>query len=152
MSDRFSFMSKYPHVLDDKGRLALPGKLRDELAKSARPEELVALPDAEEGKVALYPYEPWQKFEDGIRRIEDSDERTKAIRYYLGNSERITMDKAGRLLLPQRVREMARLEREVTVIGGLFKIEIWPRQASDEFATKQEFTKPDPSTIKGLDL
>ncbi|MDR0881993.1 MAG: hypothetical protein LBP55_05565 [Candidatus Adiutrix sp.] len=152
MSDRFSFMSKYPHVLDDKGRLALPGKLRDELAKSARPEELVALPNAEKGMVALYPYERWQKVEASFHRIEDSDQREITIRHFQGNSERITLDKAGRLLLPQRVREMAGLEREVAVIGALYKIEIWPRQVGDEFAARQEFTKPDPSTIRGLDL
>lgn len=150
MSDRFSFMSSYPHTLDDKGRLALPGKLRDELQKSEKPEEVVAFA-SEDGYVTLYPHEHWRKVEDGLRAIEDTDERDTALAFYQGNSERLNLDKAGRLLLPPQHRKMAGLEREVTVIGQLFKIVIKPRSSQDAVdAAKPRMPKPE--TVKKIFL
>ncbi len=151
MSERFSFMSSYPHTLDDKGRLALPGKLRDELQKSERPEEVVAF-SSEDGCVTLYPHEHWRKVEDGLRAIEDTDERDDALEYYQGNSERLTLDKAGRLLIPPRHREMAGLDREVMVVGQLFKIVIRPRTAEDETVGGMRPKAPKPETKKKIFL
>lgn len=150
MSDRFSFMSSYPHTLDDKGRLALPGKLRDELQKSEKPEEVVAFA-SEDGYVTLYPHEHWRKVEDGLRAIEDTDERDAALAFYQGNSERLTLDKAGRLLLPPPHRKMAGLEREVTVIGQLFKIVIKPRSSQDAVEVVKP-RMPKPETVKKIFL
>lgn len=150
MSDRFSFMSKYPHSIDDKGRMALPKDLRDELSKSVQPDLLVALPSESGNAVVLYPHERWGKLEADIRAIQDSGQREQAIEAYLGNAERLTLDKAGRLLLPQRFRDMAGLERDVTVVGKLYKMEVRRRQPGDF----DSVTKPnlDPAIISGLSL
>ena len=151
MSDRFSFMSTYAHSLDDKGRMALPGKLRDELQKSEHPDEMVAFP-SEEGFITLYPHEHWQKVEADLRSIEDTDQRDAALEYYMGLSDRITLDKSGRLLIPPRHREIAGLEREVEVIGKLFKIVIRPRRQSDDQAAQARPQAPDPSVVKKIFL
>lgn len=151
MSDRFSFMSSYPHTLDDKGRLALPGKLRDELQKSERPDEVVALPNTESGCLTLYPHEHWRKVEEGVRAIEDSDERDKTLAHFHANAERLTLDKAGRLLLPNMHRKAAGLEREVMVVGQLFKIVVRPRGLQDE-PEMSEAKKPKPETLKKIFL
>lgn len=150
MNKQFSFMSSYPHTLDDKGRLALPGKLRDELQKSERPDELVALA-SEEGYVTLFPHEQWQKLEDDIRAIEDADERDAALDFFVAKAERLTLDKAGRLLLPGPYRKKAGLDREVTVKGKMYKIQIEPRSAQDD-AEAPEPRRPKSETIKRLYL
>ena len=150
MSDRFSFMSKYPHSIDDKGRMALPKDLREELEKSEQPDVLVALPGDGGTAVVLYPHERWRELEADIRAIKDSRQRELAIETYLGNAERLTLDKAGRLLLPQRFRDMAGLEREVTVVGKLYKMEVRRRQPGDF----DSVTAPalDAAIISGLSL
>ncbi|MDR2945872.1 MAG: hypothetical protein LBV79_03900 [Candidatus Adiutrix sp.] len=150
MSSRFSFMSKYPHSVDEKGRMALPKDLREELEKSERPDMLVALPGEGGATVVLYPYERWKELEADIRAIQDSGQRELAIETYLGNAERLTLDKAGRLLLPPRFRDMAKLERDVTVIGKLYKMEVRRRQPGDfDSVTKPELN---PAIISGLSL
>jgi Uncharacterized protein conserved in bacteria len=150
MNEPISFMSSYPHTLDDKGRLALPGKLRDELKKSVRPDEMVAFA-GEEGCVTLYTQEHWREVEDSIVAIEDTDDRNEALDYYMGNAERLSLDKAGRLLLPAHHRKTAGLEREVMVVGQSYKIVIRPRTADDELETAKS-RKPKPETIKKIRL
>lgn len=150
MSDRFSFMSKYPHSIDDKGRMALPKDLREELGKSDQPEVLVALPGEGGGSVVLYPHERWRELEADIRAIKDSGQRELAIETYLGNAERLTLDKAGRLLMPQRFRDLAGLDREVTIIGKLYKMEVRRRQPGDFDGVSAP--KLDSAIISGLSL
>lgn len=150
MSGRFSFMTTYHHSIDDKGRLALPKGLRDELELSERPDQLVALPGSGGDSVVLYPYEPWRKLEADIRAIKDSQQRELAIEIYLGNAERLILDKAGRLLLPQRFRDLAKLEREVAVVGKLYKLEV-RRPRPDDFQVPTT-AKLDPTIISGLSL
>jgi len=150
MSGRFSFKSKYPHSVDDKGRMALPKDLREELEKSEQPEVLVALPGEDGTSVVLYPHERWRELEADIRAIQDSRQRELALEVYLGNAEKLTLDKAGRLLLPQRFRDMAGLDREVTVVGKLYKMEVRRRQPGD--FDKVTAPKLDSAIISGLSL
>lgn len=150
MSERFSFMSTYPYTMDDKGRLALPAKLRDELKKSDRPDEVVAFA-SKDGYVVLYPHEHWQKVEDGLRAIEDTEERDVALAFYQGSAERLTLDKANRLLIPGQHRKTAGLEREVTVVGQLFKIQIKPRRPEDEIVPVEP-AKPKSETVQKIPL
>ncbi|KXS55656.1 MAG: hypothetical protein AMR96_07070 [Candidatus Adiutrix intracellularis] len=153
MSSRFSLMSRYEHSLDDKGRLALPVKHREELLKSGRPEEVVALP-LETGGLVFYPHESWQAIEADLRKIIDSDEREKALDFYMGNAERLSIDKSGRVLIPQRQR--LSLLREVEVRGALYKIVVSNRPL--DFAVRAaSFTNVrlgdiNPDIIKGLPL
>lgn len=150
MNKSFSFMSSYPHTLDDKGRLALPGKLREELQKSDCPDELVAFA-GEDGCVTLYPQEHWQKVEADIVAIEDTDDRNEALDYYMGNAERLSLDKAGRLLLPAKHRKWAGLEKEVMVVGQSYRIVIRPRTSQDDLEEAKP-RKPKPETIKKIFL
>ncbi|MDR1920458.1 MAG: hypothetical protein LBS31_01760 [Candidatus Adiutrix sp.] len=126
MAEPFSFIGEFAHSLDDKARLALPGKLREELQKSARPDEVTASAN-KEGYVALYPYEQWLKIEEKLSEIPDTRTRMITTRGLVGKAKRVPVDKLGRLVIPQELREMAGLSREVTVLGGIYKIEIWDR-------------------------
>lgn len=138
MEKRFSFIGEFCHNLDEKGRLALPGKLRDELNRSERPEEVVAYVDPIEGYLAFYPHEQWQLVEDAVNAIPETNQR-KALARLLGfNSERLALDKAGRVLIAQKHREIASLKREVVVVGGLSKIEVWERARFDAQRAKEE--------------
>lgn len=138
METTFSFIGCANHNLDDKGRLALPGKFREELQKSERPTELVAYADSRDCLVILYPYEQWLQIETDIKNNENAGHRQALARDYGYNSERLTLDKAGRVLLSQKHRDTAGLEREVIVGGGIFKIEIWESSRFMAQRTKEE--------------
>ena len=121
----FNLIGGASHSLDEKGRLALPSKFREELrGKSARPEELIALVTAS-GCLALYPHERWLTILDQIKDQADTTMREAANMEIVYGAEPLTLDKAGRILLPARHREKAGLTGEVEVRGGGYKIEIW---------------------------
>lgn len=138
MENKFSFIGEYCHSIDDKGRLALPGKLRDELSRSERPEEVVAYVNTVNGHLALYPYEQWRKVEEAVTRIPDNISREAMARQLGYNSERLTIDKSGRVLLNQKHRDLAALGREVVVLGGLAKIEVWERERLEQQRAKEQ--------------
>ncbi len=125
MSGTFSFIGEAVHSLDDKGRLALPGKFREEMQHSERPEEIVAYASEQDGNVTLYPHERWQEIEAAVKAIQDSPSRLAMERRLGSNSERLAVDKSGRVLLSPKHRGLAGLEREVMVVGALSKVEIW---------------------------
>jgi MraZ protein len=126
MDTVLDFSGSFSHSLDDKGRLALPGKLREELQNSKKPEEVTARAD-KDGYVVLYPYEQWLEVRAKIQAISNNASRNVAIREVIGRSERLNVDKSGRILISPALREAAGLDREVTVVGGMYKIEVWDR-------------------------
>lgn len=130
MPTQFNFVSTYRHSLDEKSRLALPGKMRDELQKSENSEEMMAFPDPD-GYLALYPLERWQMIVESIEQIDDYEDRMAAQWMYGGESEAVKIDKNGRLLVPPRLREKLDLGKEIVVRGGFNKIMLWPAALID---------------------
>ena len=125
METQFTFIGTSWHSLDEKGRLALPGKMRDELQESESPEEVVIYPDPDGGFLCLYPIEQWRKVLMAVENIEDYEERMEAKGHYAGTSEPIKVDKSGRLVISASLRAEVGLEKEVGIRGGVSKIEIW---------------------------
>ena len=124
MGVNFNLAGSATHSLDDKGRLALPSKFREELRQSEKPEEVMALA-SRDGSVTLYPHEQWLEIVRGIREIPEIPKRDAVSRQIISKAESLTLDKAGRILISPRQRAAAGLNREVELLGCGFKIEIW---------------------------
>jgi MraZ protein len=115
------FWGSYDHTLDEKGRTALPKEFRTLLAAlKGKPWItlsrgcLLILPDAE--------------FRDLQRRYAGhSERREKLRRLMLGMAQPCTVDKQGRFLIPQILREKGRLQRDLVITGVGERIEIWDR-------------------------
>jgi MraZ protein len=109
----------YPHTLDPKGRLVLPSKFRTHFGES-----LYVSPS--KGCLALWSPE---EFEQQLVRLttEARDARMSdtAWRAVAARSEEVRQDSQGRILLPSKLREMARLDRDVIVTGAINRLEIW---------------------------
>jgi MraZ protein len=124
----FCFSGLYTHSLDDKGRLALPSILREELGRSERPDLVMAL--AYEASLTLYPYEHWRKLMAGIKEaVSDTVRRNDALRSFSTQVRPLNLDKVGRVLLAPEQRAAAGLGREIKIIGVGSKIEIWDAAA-----------------------
>lgn len=137
MDVRFRFSSRYCHSLDEKGRLALPGKLREELQKSEYPEEVTLCP-APDCPVAVYPLEIWDQVLADIEHIEDFNERRAAKRYFGGESEQVKIDKNGRLLIPARFRNILGQDKEIMITGAITRIELWPAETAEQEAQRDK--------------
>lgn len=123
----FSFRGEFSHVLDDKGRLAVPNRFREELKKSEAPGHLIVHYRHDDGCLAFYPVERWKMVEQSVMTLETPHARDLFIRYYLAPAEDVFPDKAGRILIPAKLRTQAELTKEVVVLGSIFKFEIWDK-------------------------
>jgi len=125
------FRGRYQHTVDPKGRLSVPAKFRDVLAQYDG--SLVVVPN--EHCLEVHPLEEWQKIEGRLRErsIFDPDVR-EFSRLYVSRAKDVTLDGAGRILLPPDSRQQAGLQKEVTLVGGgLMRFEVWDRGRFDEY-------------------
>ena len=117
---------EYQHTLDTKGRLFIPAKLREELGAS-----FVVTKGLDEC-LFLYPLDAWKALEEKIRQLPMSKSRNLQ-RFFLSAAADVTVDKQGRIVVPPVLRNHAKLEHDVTIIGVLDRAEIWDRQKWDEY-------------------
>lgn len=113
--------------LDAKGRLAIPTKYRETLAElcGAR---LVATIDTEERCLLIYPVNEWEVIQAKIEALPSFNPVARRIqRLLIGHATDLEPDGAGRVLLPQPLREYASLEKEVVLMGQGKKLELWSK-------------------------
>jgi MraZ protein len=108
--------------LDEKGRLAIPKRYRDQLP--ADPElVLTAGPD---GCLLLYPQEHWQAVSGRLQQLSAFNEQARWWqRMIIGHAEDHKLDKSDRILVSQALREQARITKDVKMMGQGNRIEIW---------------------------
>ena len=115
-------LGEHDHALDDKNRLTLPAKLRDELGGG------VVVTVGMDGCLAAYAVDEWARLAERIRGLDPlSREGRMMQRHFFAQAVRADLDKQGRMVLPSRLLESAGIGREVTVAGVYDHLEIWDR-------------------------
>jgi len=121
--------------LDDKGRLAVPTRYRDELKECCDRQLVVTVAVnercmGESGCLWLYPLPEWEKLEQTISKLPTLNKMAGNLRRFLiGNASECEMDGQGRLLLPEKLRTFANMDKKVFLLGQLNKFEIWQEAA-----------------------
>lgn len=124
------FMGEYQHSLDDKGRLIMPAKFRDELG-----ETFVATRGLD-NCLFVYPNGEWRILEEKLKTLPMTSKDARAfVRFFFSGATECEIDKTGRISLPQNLREHAGLEKEVVVIGVSNRIELWSKERWDNYMT-----------------
>jgi len=110
--------------LDSKGRLAIPTRYRDQLARLCEGQMVVTVD--RDGCLLLYPLPEWEEIERKLARLSSFQKQTRRLqRLLIGHATECEMDGNGRILLSQPLREFAGLEKAVVLIGQSNKFEIW---------------------------
>lgn len=118
------FRGLSPLSLDGKGRLAIPTKYRDLLAQRCGGHLVVTFDPR--GFLLLYPTPDWEPIEKKLNSLSSFNPLNRDLQFYLlGSATDVELDGAGRILLPALLRERARLERDVVLMGMTNKFEIW---------------------------
>lgn len=129
------FVGEHYNKIDEKGRLTVPVKFRDKLG-----EEFV-LTRGFDGCLTLYPQEPWEIFTDKLMHLPaTSPESRKLTRYFVAGAVICTLDKQGRILVPENLRKDAGLVREVVLAGALDHVEIW---SETKWKADNDFSNPE---------
>ncbi|WP_036608955.1 division/cell wall cluster transcriptional repressor MraZ [Oribacterium sp. P6A1] len=115
-----SFTGEYHHNLDAKGRLIIPAKFRDQLGME------FTVTRSLDGCLAMYASKEWEALEDKLNALPMTNEKARSLkRFLLGSANTCELDKQGRILIPQVLREKAGLDRDITLLGVGDHIEIW---------------------------
>ena len=110
-------VGKYRHNVDPKGRLFVPAKLREELGESF----YVTL--GLEHCLSVYTEAGWQAIVDKYNALPMSQARK--MRFLFANAAKCEPDAQGRILIPAKLREYAKLEKEVIITGASRCVELW---------------------------
>lgn len=122
------FMGEYHHNIDDKGRLIIPSKFRDELG-----EKFIVTRGLEEC-LFVYSKEEWNNIINKLNNLPftSKDART-FMRMFMSGATECELDKNGRINIPQILTEYASLEKECVVIGVNDRLEIWSSEKFENF-------------------
>ena len=113
-------IGEYSHNIDAKGRLNFPAKLREDLG------ERFIVTKGLDDCLFVYSLEEWAALEAKIKELPMSKARG-IQRYLFSGACEVEPDKQGRILIPANLREFARLEKDIMVIGASNRAEIWNR-------------------------
>lgn len=121
------FLGEFVHTIDEKGRLTIPAKFRDDLAAG------LVITRGIDRCLAIYPMEEWRRLAEQVSALPVTDRRARAFRRLVfANASDAIPDKQGRVLIPPRLRKYASLDGEVVVTGLNTYIEVWNSAAWDE--------------------
>lgn len=112
-------------TVDAKGRIAIPARFRTLLEEQARG-QLVTTIDTQEPCLLLYPQPAWEEIEAKLTALPSFNSATRRIqRLLIGHATEMEMDRSGRVLIPQLLREHAGLGQNVMLVGQGNKFELW---------------------------
>jgi MraZ protein len=127
------FLGTHQPRLDDKGRVFLPAKFRDELSEG------LVLTKGQERCLYGWPLPEWTRITDQMRTAPVTGKTSRDFGRVLFASASLEVpDKQGRITIPAALREYAGLTRECVVIGANTRIEVWDQAAWDSYLTGSE--------------
>lgn len=127
-----SFIGKYYHNIDEKGRVVMPAPLREVLRNKYASRKLYITNAPFDKALHLYPLEEWLKLEERIRQLPKSDEAVMyLLRRVIASATLCELDKQGRILISYEHRRDAGINSEVVIVGQIERIEIWDKTTWD---------------------
>lgn len=124
------FLGEYDHTLDDRARVTLPRKIRQEITG-----EEIVLARGYEGCIFGFDKESWEREAGKHLDTPVTDEKGRQVRRYLfAGAQKAEIDKLGRIVLPGQLKEHGSITHEVKVIGAGDHFEIWDTQRWQEYA------------------
>ncbi|MBP3036858.1 division/cell wall cluster transcriptional repressor MraZ [Arthrobacter sp. zg-ZUI100] len=141
------FLGTHSPRLDEKGRLILPAKFREELADG------LVLTRGQERCIYVFSQKEFERVHEQMREAPLSSRQARDyIRVFLSGASDEVPDKQGRITIPPALRSYAGLGRELAVIGAGTRAEIWDAGAWQTYLEAQEtaFSETDEDTIPGI--
>ena len=131
--DNSMFIGEYQHSIDIKKRLSLPAKLRKELGSK------VVITRGFESCLVIYTKQRWAKVMQELESLSTGRAETrKFTRAVLGGAVEVSLDKLGRILVPDYLKKYAGLKKNITICGLSNKLEVWDSEKWETYRKKAE--------------
>lgn len=120
------FMGTTYNSIDEKNRMIVPSKLRNELGTRC------VLTCGLDKCLYIYTMKDWEKQKEKIAQLPESNPKVRAfIRYFFANACECEFDKQGRVTIPQELKAYACIEKDLVTMGAMSKIEVWAKEVWD---------------------
>ncbi len=127
-------MVEYLHTVDNKGRITLPAKFREELG------DRFIITKGLDNCLFVYHKAEWAILENKLAKLPIAKPEVRAfVRFFFAGAAELDTDKQGRVLVPNNLREYAQLDKDVVIIGVSNRIEIW---SSEQWTSYNEKISP----------
>lgn len=127
------FLGTYHPRLDDKGRLILPAKYRDEM------EGGLVITKGQERCLYIWPADEFARIAETARSTPVTSVSGRGrVRLFFASASDETPDKQGRITVPHSLREYAGLDRDCVLIGASSRVELWDAQAWQDYLAEQD--------------
>lgn len=125
-----SFVDEYERQLDERGRIILPSKLREDICDT-----VYITQSTSEECLHLYTEEEWTKVAEKVNQLPTATDRNAAafVRLFFGKATAVSVDKQGRVPISKRLIEFAGLSKDVVLVGANTRLEIWDLQKWNEY-------------------
>jgi MraZ protein len=127
------FMGEYHHSIDNKGRLIVPSKFRDELG------DMFIITRGLDQCLFGYPLSEWELIEEKLKGLPLTKKDARAFtRFFFSGATESELDKQGRINIPAPLLQYAKLEKECVILGVSNRIEIWSKQIWEDYFSQSE--------------
>ena len=136
------FYGEYEHSMDRKGRLIIPSKFREVFKENYV--ERFFVTRGLDTCLFVFTEDEWKKQESRFRTLSfTSREARQFNRIYFSGACEVTCDRQGRILVPQYLKDFAKIKSDAVVVGVSNRMEIWAKEQWKEFYnnTKDSFEK-----------
>lgn len=126
------FLGEYDHALDDRGRVTIPRKIRQEIG-----EQEIVLAKGFDPCIFGFDRASWEK--EAAKHLDTpvTDEKGRQLRRYLfSTAQKVEIDRLGRILLPAQLKEYASLFHDAVIIGAGDHFEIWDKEKWRTYQSK----------------
>ena len=134
------FRGNHVYSVDDKGRVAIPARFREELAR-LQDERLVVTRFKRRDRPCLdvYPLSAWGQFEQKLAGAKRFGKKAATFEsWYVGAAQDVQVDAQGRMLIPPTLREYAHIGREVMFVGATDRFRIWDKDLFQQVDREDE--------------
>jgi MraZ protein len=142
------FMGEYQHNVDKKGRIFVPARLREGLG------DVFVVTKGLDSCLFAFPLTEWKDLEERLRPLSFTSRDARAFsRFLFSSANECEIDKQGRVLIPQNLREHAGMDKEAVIIGVSSRVDIWSGEKWDSYKNNASSSYEDiAEKIVGLEL
>lgn len=127
------FLGEYRHILDGKNRVSLPAKLRKLLGKK------IIITRGLDRCLSVYSFSEGKKYLESLENFSDHQASNRAFnRFMLSSATETEIDSAGRILIPDFLKQEANLENKIVIIGARNRLELWNEEGWATYLKKVE--------------
>jgi MraZ protein len=122
------FIGEYQHTLDPKNRVIMPSKFREKLGDS------FVMTKGLDNCLFIYSSKEWSIVEEKLKSLPMTNKDARAfVRFFFAGASECELDKQGRIVMPNNLKDYAKIDKDLVIIGVSTRIEIWSREEWNKF-------------------